>query len=676
MDRRGDRVTDPALRTSLAAYDDAALATLANPGLVRRAHRDLEEGKVWLVSSEAGSATIEADGQLVRLDTRGPRAADCACRSVAVCRHRIAAVLLVLAGEDEQPVAEEAAVEPEVDPGGIVADMDLARLEKWAGKAAWRAALEVAATAQGIEPSANALAVTFPDLEGPVRILRGQGFDGIVSKATKARIKPYHAAAVLAAMRHFGQAIPETAAEADAPAVTVDEVDPAFLAKVGGALGEVAQLGFNLAPLPVEESLFELSVSSRADSLPRLAAVLRAIAAQMRLRRTRSLDFDPDRMLELAASAFVLVRALGSSGPDRRTALAGKVRRSFAEADSLELVGCGGEQWRTISGARGVTAWFVEPASGRWLSTTVARGPGQDPNFIPVEAWRGQPLWHSEPLGVLAHARVHLSGAGLSADNRLSAPAAARATILSRAARPDPAWPGIVRNWDELPQAWLEQVGLGIDASESATACLIEPAQVAPPFFDDLAQQLVWPLRDRGGQWLALTIEHTDLGSTAIEALEATVKSGWQGMVLVRVERAGDRLSLRPITLFGKDDPVDLSLWQRPWRAGKGAALVQDWLSRLRPGTGRRFAEVQRSGTSAALAGAWRHLLDRAELGPALARTRDPDLAAQVERLQDYGLPRLAEVVGRAGEGGAELLTAGYALMLARQQRCAAPLLA
>ena len=34
--------------------------------------------------------------------------------------------------------------------------------------------------------------------------------------------------------------------------------------------------------------------------------LLRAIAAQMRLRRGRALDFDPDRMLELAATAFAL----------------------------------------------------------------------------------------------------------------------------------------------------------------------------------------------------------------------------------------------------------------------------------------------------------------------------------------------------------------------------------
>lgn len=665
---------DAALRDALAGFDDAALATLANPGLVRRAHRDVEEGKVRLLSGAAGKAAIEADGQRVELDLRGPRSADCACRSVAVCRHRIAAVIFVLS-HDAGAAEDRASIdEPAEDAAGFIAVMDLARLEKWAGKAGWRAAVEVAGTATAVEPSANGVAVIFPDIEGPIRILRGQGFDGIISKASKARIKAYHAAAVLAAMQHFGRDLPDLGGETEPATLAVVEIDPAFLARVKASLGEVAALGMNLAPLPLEEALFELSVSSRADSLPRLAALLRAVAAQMRLRRHRALDFDPDRMLELAATAFALVQALAGSDSERRVVLAGKVRRDFAPAEPLHLVGCGGEKWRSVSRARGVTAWFVEPSTGRWLATSLARGAGQDPAFVPAEAWQRQPLWQSEPLAVLAHARIELEGARQSADNRLSAPASARARILERVVRADPDWTGVVRDWDDLQANWLEQVGLGLDGIETPTACLIAPSRIAPPYFDDLAQSLVWPVQDAAGKWLALTIDHEEPVSTAIEALEATVRSGWQGMILVRIERGGDKLSLRPITLFGRDDPVDLSLWVRPWRPGGERPAVREWLARLRPGAGRRFAPVPRSGTDAALAKAWRHLLDRAEVGPSLARTLDGDLVGHVQRLETYGLPHLA---ARLGEGGAGegLLAAAYALLLARQQRCAAPLL-
>lgn len=667
---------DPALREALVGFDDAALATLANPGLVRRAHRDVEEGKLRLLPGSTGKAVVEADGQRVEIDARGPGAADCACRSVAICRHRIAATIFILShegvetGDSTETAADDA---PPVDGADFVASIDIARLEKWAGKAGWRAAAEVAGTVTAVEPSPNGIAVSFPDIDGPVRILRGQGFDGIVSKASKSRLKAYHAAAVLAVLRHFGQSVPDAGEEVEQAAAVV-EIDPAFLARIAASLGEVAALGMNLAPLPLEEALFELSVSSRADSLPRLAALLRAVAAQMRLRRARALDFDPDRMLELAATAFALVRALAGSNPERRIALAGKVRRDFAPSEPLQLVGCGGERWTTTSGARGVTAWFIEPATGRWLSTSLARGAGQDPTFAPTEAWRNQPLWQSEPLAVLAHARIALEGSRRSADNRLSAPASARATIVARDVRADPHWPGVLDDWDGLARNWIDQVGSGLDGSETPTACLIAPTRIAPPYFDDLAQQLVWPVQDSRGQWLALTIDHEEPVSTAIEALEATVRSGWQGMILVRMEREGDRLALRPVTLFGDGDPVDLSLWSRPWRAGGERSAVRDWLARLRPAAGRRFVAVPRSGTAAALAQAWRHLLDRAEVGPSLAGSLDGDRAALVQRLEAYGLPQLAARLDQGG-AGEELLAAAYALLLARQQRCAVPLL-
>jgi hypothetical protein len=665
---------DAALRESLAAFDDETLATLANPGLVRRARRDMEEGKVRLVASGAGTAEVEADGQLVSLDARGPRAADCACRSLAVCRHRIAAVIFVLAQDAGAVETSVAGGEPEADPTGILAGFDLVRLEKWAGKAGWRAALELAGTADGVDAAANAIAVAFPDIEGPVRILRGQGFDGIVSKASKARIKAYHAAAVLAALRHSGMATPEAEAAPEPAAAQDMEVDQDFLARVRSGLGEVARLGLNLAPLPLEESLFELSVSSRADSLPRLAALLRAVAAQMRLRRDRALEFDPDRMLELTATAHSLAGALALADAERRSVLAGKVRRDFAPAAPLQLVGCGGERWMTVSGARGVTAWFVEPATGRWLSTTLARGAGQDPAFRPSDAWHSQPMWQSEPLAVLAHARIELEGSRRSADDRLSAPVSARATILDRSIRPEPGWPGVVHDWDALRSDWLAKVGLGLDSTETSTACLIAPSQIAPPFFDDLAQRLVWPVRDRAGNWLALTLDHQEPMPVAIEALEATIRSGWQGLALVRVERSGDKLALRPLTLFGGEDPVDLSLWSPPRRLVAKQPLVRDWLARLRSGAGRRFAPMPSSSTEAALATAWRHLLDRAELGPSLARTIDGELAGHVCRLEQFGLPHLAELL-REGTEGDRLLAAAYAVMLARQQRCSVPLL-
>lgn len=667
-----------ALTASLAAFDDAALATLANPGLVRRARRDVEEGKVSLAGVAGDHADLLADGQAVRIDVRGPKAATCACKSAAMCRHRIAAVLFLQtapAASAESPAAPDAA-----DPREVIAALDLAALERWAGKASWRAAREIAGDARVEDAQPHAVAVRLDGLDDPVLILRGQGPDGIVSKAPKARQKAMHAAAVLAARRHFGLAAPAEAElpEAAAASAGPPDLDPAFLARVATALGEAARLGFNLAPAPIEEALFELSVSSRADSLPRLASLLRAIAAQMRLRRARALAFDPDAMLELAATALALTRALGAEKGERRTALAGRVRRDFVPAPRLELIGCGGESWRNTAGARGATAWFVEPATGRWLSTTLARGPGQDPRFLPAEAWRSQSLWQAGPLAELAHARFTLEGANIAADGRLSAPADARATIAERQARPAPDSDYLISDWARLQAHYVEQAGLGLDEQPGPVACLLSPALATPPYFDDLAQQLVWPWCDHAGNWLALTLDHDELAPQPIAAIEALVRGEWRGTALVKLTRDGDRLTAAPMTLFSaqasQSEAVDLAFWRPPYNP-KAKSTMTGWLEKLRARRERRFGAAPRSAGAAALAEAWRCLLDSLEGGPGMAGTFAPRLQAHAGRLDDLGLPTAAAAL-RGADGGEGALAAAYTVMVARQQRCAPPLLA
>lgn len=660
----------PELKQSLASFDDAALATLANPGLVRRAHRDVADGKVRLISADGDSAEIEADGQLVQIDKRGPRAAQCACKSVDVCRHRISAVILI-------KTAEASAAEPEVeaDPKEIAEAFDPAALEHWAGRSSWRAALELLAGAGAVTPAANAITVMFEALDDEVRILRGQGADGIVSKAPKAQKKAYHAAAVLAARAHFGLAIPEAVtANEDRDIVSALQIDPAFLDHVARALGEVVTAGFNLAPLPLEESLFEISVSSRADSLPRLSSILRGIAAQLRLRRRRSVSFDPDGMLELAASGYALTQALRRDQGARQISLAGKVRRDFSPAPPLALIGCGGERWRSTGGARGVTAWFCELETGRWLSTALARGAGQDPQFVPGLAWRQFPVWQAAPLNELAHASFSLEGANISADGRLSAPATARAVIDAARQVPLAEWSVAISDWDDLRPLFLKNAGLGLDAGTTPVACLLAPAVCGAPYFDDFTQQLVWPLRDRNGCWLGLTIDNEEPVATAIEALEATLRTGWDGAVLAKIVRDGDRLSVIPITLAGNGSVVDLTLWQRPYRDDRKSSW-REWLERLAPRSSRRFHKLPADGTQNALTAAWRQLMDRAEAGPGLMSTLDKGVLQHADRLDSYGLPVLAEKLRKANNAGG-LLSAAYALLVARQQRSNLPFLA
>ena len=162
----------------------------------------------------------------------------------------------------------------------------------------------------------------------------------------------------------------------------------------------------------------------------------------------------------------------------------------------------------------------------------------------------------------------------------------------------------------------------------------------------------------------------------AIEALETCLKPGWEGMALIRLGRDGGRLVATPLTMFTRDGPVDLSLW-RPVRAPtRRTTTMLDWLKRLRKAGGYQFARIGPGATDAAIAAAWRQLLDLAEIGPAQGSSFGAKVTAHAERLDSLGLPGLASLLREVLQGqGEAMLRAAYGLVLARQQRSAAPML-
>lgn len=678
------------LALAMAAFDDQALATLANTGLLRRAQRDLDKGKAELTGVDGDTAKLSIDGAQVTIGVAGPAQASCDCSAAGTCRHRLAAALLLrsLATAEENTDSNEEAVDEPTDPLEWLSAITLDAARKFAGRPGWRAALEIVAEASAVEASETSIAVRFDILDEAVLILRGQGMEGIVSKASKARRKSYHAAALLAARDHLGLPIETAEDQADAPAPSKSGLpslpDPQFLERVRDNLEDCIQLGFNLAPLTLEESLFQLSVSSRADALPRLSAILRAIAAQMRLRRQRSFEFDASGMLELVASAYALSHAVQREGLElaEYVRLAGETRRSYTQLTDIELVGCGAEVWRSGTGARGVTGHFFAPEAGAFYSVALARGAGQDPAFVPREAYAQHSIWQAGTLETMAHAHIRLHGAGVADGGRLSSGKNARAEVLSAGATPDPDWPQTHSHWPGLQDDLANRFGLGVEANGQPQMALIRPSQVARPQFDELAQQLVWPVMDADGRWIALTIDHDEQSQWAIAEVEKQIQRKWHGIMLVRAEQVGEGLSLSPVTLFDGPKPIDLTLL-RPafdWRGKKiEKPDILGWLQRLRPDPGKALQMAQQTRSDQAVIDAWRHLLDRLEAGASLARMLDEKTAATAARLTDYGLAnvsgRVAKLLGNS-QGNAAALKAAYALLVARQQRRSLPYLA
>ena len=709
-------MSDAKLRQALAAFDDAALTTLASKGLLRRAQRDLEAGKVALLEAQDEGARVRADGEEVHIGPEGPAAATCSCRAAGVCRHRLAAVLVLRRSDtpdgaeaaeapaDRRNAEAEASSQPSAaeagDPLAEILALSPEAIAKWAGKATLRAALEVLETgaAPAIRAEGASLVVRLRPEDPEVRFLAGRGLDGMLSKAPRSRRKALHAAAVLAVRRAEA---PEAAAteplggETEEPAEAAAP-DPGFLAEVLRCLTECVCSGFNQAPLVLEERLFALSVSSRADSLPRLSALLRTIAARVRAKREHDFSLDLEAYLALLAEAYALAQALKpgagrSRSPGCLEMLKGQIRQDYQPVGQLTLYGMGARRWRSAAGARGVTGYFYAPEQDRWYSAGLARAHGHDAGFSPRRAYERESLWGAGALSKLCRSKVVLQRAAAAADGRLSLSKEVSASTSPWPFRKQEleGWPLAFRDWEGLEAELRERFAPGLSRPRRGPQpFVLLPAAAGDPSFDDKAQEIVWPLRDAQGRWLGLTLGHSEENAAVVTDFEATLRAGRPWAVAALATAGRGRFALEPFSLFlqgaeGGCHNVGLDRAQ-----GSGGRAGGGLLRRLGRSAGNLLGRGQAVQTWAAPAGAAGRalteaadaLLGLAEMGGILDGSGLERIGALGRGFEACGLTPLAEALQRLAKSNRKdfpdrFLETAYLLNCAQALLKPAPLL-
>lgn len=688
------------LREALAVFDEPTLTALASKGLLRRAHADVEKGKVAVVQVEDGLAVLQADGEEVRMGPGGPAAATCSCPAPGVCRHRLAAVLVLQApvtptGTTEpaqpgkapggQPAEADAVDEktgparpaergPDGDPVADILKLSAVAIGKWAGKATLRAAEELLAglgepdvTVDGPDVTVDGAAAVVrlgPDLPA-VRYLAGHGLDGMVSKAQGARRKAIHVAAILALRRHHRAQEPGGTPQTGGASPLSAAPDPDYLDAVARCLADCARTALNLAPVVLEERLFALSVSSRADALPRLSSLLRTLAARVNEKRNRDFSLDPGAFLTLMAEGYAVTHALaGLSGKAEAeaafAALRGATRQSYVPLGKTRVYGMGAQLWRTAAGARGVSGYFYAPAQDRWYRAGVVRGHAHDAFFDPRQAYRLESLWGAGPLADLARSRLVLEQGAASADGRLSLGKGVRATVEPWAPdiREMAGWPAAFDDWSPL-EAHLHTrfTPSVVSPQRSPEPVLLLPSALALPSFDELAQKTVWPVRDSGERWMALTVERSEGLESVAQDVERAGRSLRPWAVAVLAFAGRERFALRPFALCLPTGAVhSLGLDQVEEGVGDRAKgllqrLGREVASAVHMGP-HRFAETPASGaTERTLADAADALLAAAELGNlAVEQGLRERLARLAARLEDLGQAPVARALKRAAE--------------------------
>ena len=476
----------------LAVYanlDDTALAALANPGLVRRAVREVGAGAVTLASTSADEVALTWAGPppvLVRLTAKGPTQARCPCPVAGVCVHVVAACVwarsTVTGGRDE---AGEAAA----DPLAEMLSWEPAAINRAAGIAAVRrvAATDLAGDTS-VQVSGGRASISWPGSPSVVAVA-GTGFAGLLVSGTHSDVaeRAIRLEAVVRVFQREGRSWPwpERVAE---PGTLQPGQSEALSGLVDG-IEFALQAGLSHLDEAAADRLDGSAQRARLEALPLLARLTASAAGRVRNLARRDDDTAESQVLAALARAWGLAQALRAPRALDQEALVG---REGGPVSLGVLVPLSAAWWTAPSGARGMTVRLWDTGSRRVETVTTGRAAGADPSF--VRSWEAPLLW-GVSASYLCGGPVRLDGAERRDDGTLSP------TTRTRVVRE--------RGWAGLDLADLARdvnaaavsgsVGFGRTPEQVR---LIRPRHllgVGPMEVDEVAQEIVWEIRTASG---------------------------------------------------------------------------------------------------------------------------------------------------------------------------------
>jgi hypothetical protein len=537
-------------------FDDDALAALASAGLVRRAAKDVEAGKVaWESPPGPKQGLLRADGQLVSISADGPAKASCDCPAPEICKHILAATIWLRnsTASDQNEVTADVLAE--------VLALDPAAVFKAAGLAATRkaAAMYAGCGTAMLTSLPGALLIQVPDMDITCRYISDAGFTGMVSEAPAASRATMHMLAITAIWRLHGRDFSWPAAVAAMPAISeniLTDAERQFLDRLRQLILEACRSGWAHVSEVMPTQLRSFAMSARVESFPRLAGMLRTLAGTTELLVKDDLSADERQAIRLAARIHALCHALEQSSGDVLRELRGRAQRLFDGNQALELLPLGAHWWEQRGGARGLTISFWDHASLSVMQTVLARRDASDTGFSRADAWSYHTLWQGAgPAQTLAGGALMLEDVRVSSDGRLSLSGETRARVLPPWSASDKRWSAAgYDDWSELAGAIRMSAGL---RGETIACVLLKPSAVDTPQLDEIRQIARWQLRDKHGVPLLLRLSCESRHHQRLENIAAWVAAGIPiKAVLARLERDMDGGTLEPVSLIVESNGV------------------------------------------------------------------------------------------------------------------------
>jgi hypothetical protein len=538
------------MRAAVSLLDDDALATLANKGLVRRAHSDLRANPPKLIEPIEDKVCVQVEECTVELAEITTQSR-CTCPAMGVCRHIVTAILFL---RETRPLDESASpVKPEAAADEVLAVTDEA-LQKWAGKALVRKAKERLASSVRAEfEEAGTLVIRFPTWNVSCRWLPGFGLAGMICTCHAEGVCVHRVAAVMAFQAARGRRQIATRAAAIEASSGAPRSRFEVLESVGIVLCEMVSLGLSRLSGSTEARLRTLAISAHGVDLPRLERMLHALADEVGLALRRDVQASSTNLLATASR----IEALRSALANPTSELVGVHRSRYDMVGDIDLVGLGARQWRTRSGYIGLTVYFWDRSVNQWATWSESRPVGLA-GFDPVSRYHQEGPWAGcdSPRQASRHV-MRLLTTWRNQAGRLSGRPATRC-VIARESSPSRMPPPITL-WAELAERAGRLFGGGLESrTEQDELVFLRPQSWGLPKFDAVRQELEVPVLDVAGHRLLLVMPHTPQTENAIRLLEQHSLSESPGLVgLLRLQ--GEQLVVEPVTIHG-ETPVNLTL--------------------------------------------------------------------------------------------------------------------
>lgn len=562
------------LHSLVSALDEAALEGLASKGLLRRAQKDLERGAVIAPDgADAAALHFKIDQFRVSIPEAGPAKAKCTCPSAGICQHILAVVLFLKRNVPQTSPTSTPDLEQEL------LSYSPEQLEQWAGKSAFRAALQLVSRSAPEILLERGLVVRFPSLNAQCHVAPGSGLDGIIASGNIRDERRVVVAAVIAFQKSKGVGWESATREAtvleaadEAPRSRGEVMDSAQQ-----LFAEVLKNGLARVSAAMQQRFATLAVSATGVHLPRLALVLRSLSDECALLVARDARADAGRMLGRLAHAYALCSAIQQGGDHPRADLIGWHRTHYDEVGNLDLAGVAAWPWRTASGYAGLTVLFWDAANQRWNSWSESRPAPQLKTFDPVARYTQPGPWAgAESPRQLARSSFRLMNARRNPLNRLSASGKSRVLVTGPAPIADSRLP-VIENWTDLGPTLDKSADIGLKESNPLDAMVaLKPAVWAARIFNPVTQVFSWLMADSQKQPLVLEIPFDAYSEPAIKYLEKTQESSLPGTVVIgRLQRAPSGCSLFPFT-FHLPDGSAVHLMLDAVEQGKAVASVSN----------------------------------------------------------------------------------------------------